>query len=67
MKVDDQLQINMKRRRKSTIKLKVHRRFLNLIMYKYLTSVNNSNIYILLPKPCRFHMKFLLGNCVRSG
>ena len=30
---------------------KVHRRFLNLNVYKLQTAMNNSEIYILLPKP----------------
>ena len=46
---------------------KIHCRFLNLTVRKYPTSMNNSEIYVLLPKPCSFMWNHLLGNCLRNG
>ena len=46
---------------------KIPRRFLKPAMCKYPTTVNNSEIYILLPKPCPWMWYLMCGNRVRFG
>ena len=42
-------------------------RFLKPAVCKYPTTVNNSEIYILLPKPCPWMWHLMCGNRVRDG
>ena len=41
--------------------------FLKPAVFKYRTTVNNSEIYILLPKPCPWMWHLMCGNHVRNG
>ena len=45
----------------------IPRRFLKPAVCKYQTIVNNSEIYILLPKPCPWMWHLMCGNRVRNG
>ena len=45
----------------------IPRRFLKPAMCKYPTTMNNSEIYILLPKPCPWMWHLLCGNRERNG
>ena len=45
----------------------IPRRFLKPAVCKYPTSVNNSEIYILLPNPCLWMCYLMWGNRVRNG
>ena len=45
----------------------IPRRFLKPAVFKYPTTVNNPEIYILLPKPCPWMWHLMCGNCVRNG
>ena len=45
----------------------IPRRFLKPAVCKYPTTVNSSEIYILLPKPCPWMWHLICGNCVRNG
>ena len=46
---------------------KVHWQFVKPALCKYPTTVNNSEIYILLPKPCPRMWHLMCGNHVRNG
>ena len=45
----------------------IPRRFLKPAVFKYPTTVNNPEIYILLPKPCPWMWHLMCGNRVRNG
>ena len=56
-----------------TTRIKLHlaklipQRFLKPAVCKYPTTVNNSEIYILLPKPCPWMWHLICGNRARNG
>ena len=45
----------------------IPQRFLKPTVCRYPTTVNNSEIYILLPKPCSWMWHLMCGNRIRNG